>query len=72
MPKEALPTVVAYLPKVRASELLLKVNVDKQRIYPMDFHDACDEKGPTLTLALTADGRIFGAYSPISWISENV
>jgi hypothetical protein len=31
------------------------------------FHQLCDNKGPTITVALLKDGRYIGAYSPISW-----
>jgi hypothetical protein len=34
-----------------------------------DFHDACDRKGPTVTMALLRDGRRAAAYTPASWTS---
>jgi hypothetical protein len=36
-----------------------------------DFHNACDNKGPTLTIIHTTHGYTFGGYSPISWDSSN-
>eukprot|EP00043_Microstomoeca_roanoka_P020559 m.251052 g.251052 ORF g.251052 m.251052 type:complete len:4501 (+) comp17182_c0_seq1:360-13862(+) len=38
------------------------------------FHNLCDNKGPTITIAHTSSaggpsGRIFGGYSPVSWNS---
>jgi hypothetical protein len=31
------------------------------------FHQLCDNKGPTITIATLQTGGIIGAYSPISW-----
>ena len=70
--KEILPIVWSNLPKLRSSERIFEVNVDKEEITPMDFHDSWDDKGPTLILVKTSNNKIFGAYSPVSWISENV
>ena len=33
------------------------------------MHDLCDNKGPILILAMTADGHKFGAYSGQGWDS---
>jgi hypothetical protein len=35
------------------------------------FHQLCDNKGPTITVATLLDGRFIGAYSPISWGRSN-
>ena len=70
--KDIIPKIWSNLPKLRSSERIFMVNVDKEDISPMDFHDEWDEKGPTLTLIKTSNNRIYGAYSPVSWISENV
>jgi len=35
------------------------------------FHQLCDNKGPTITVATLLDGRFIGAYSPISWGRAN-
>ena len=32
-----------------------------------DFHNKCDDKGPTITLFKNDKGNIFGGYAPISW-----
>jgi len=32
-----------------------------------DFHDTCDNKGPTLTIVKTKDGYVLGGYSNTSW-----
>ena len=32
-----------------------------------DFHNKCDNKGPTLTLIETDKGKKFGGYTPINW-----
>jgi len=34
---------------------------------PATFQQLCSGKGPTITIATLVDGRIIGAYSPISW-----
>jgi hypothetical protein len=31
------------------------------------FHQLCNNKGPTITVATLQDGRFIGAYTPISW-----
>ena len=34
------------------------------------FHEKCDDKGPTLTIARNSlNGTIFGGFTPISWKS---
>ena len=35
------------------------------------FHKLCDNKGATITIATLQDGRIIGAYSPVSWGEKN-
>ena len=35
-----------------------------------DFHNKCDNKGPTICLYKSEKGYIFGGYSPISWTSS--
>ena len=32
-----------------------------------DFHDYCDNKGPTLTLIKTTKNKIFGGFTPLDW-----
>ena len=32
-----------------------------------DFHNKCDNKGPTICLYKNEKGNIFGGYAPISW-----
>ena len=34
---------------------------------PKNFHDLCDNKGPTITLFKNEKGNIFGGYASISW-----
>lgn len=34
------------------------------------FHEKCDEKGPTLTLVKSANGNLFGGYTDTSWSSR--
>jgi len=37
-----------------------------------DFHSSCDNKGSTITIIKTTDGRIIGGYSSTSWNSGGV
>ena len=37
---------------------------------PIEFHSKCDNKGPTLSIIRTNNGRICGGYTSISWTSE--
>jgi hypothetical protein len=32
-----------------------------------DFHEYCDNKGPTLTLIKTKKNQIFGGFTPLNW-----
>ena len=32
-----------------------------------DFHNYCDNKGPTLTIVQTTKNKIFGGYTPLNW-----
>ena len=36
-----------------------------------DFHNKCDNKGPTITLFENEKGNIFGGYASLSWASDN-
>jgi len=36
-----------------------------------NFHQKCDHQGPTVTIVLTTDGRIFGGYSDKAWSSSS-
>ena len=36
-----------------------------------EFHNKCDNQGPILILCQNEKGNIFGAYSSISWTSDN-
>ena len=38
----------------------------------VDFHSRCDNKGATLTLFKTDDGRVCGGYTAESWESNSV
>jgi hypothetical protein len=35
-----------------------------------DFHNSCDNKGPTLTLIQTTKNKIFGGFTPLNWRCE--
>ncbi len=32
-----------------------------------DFHNYCDNKGPTLTIVQTTKNKIFGGFTPLNW-----
>jgi len=53
--------------EVKQTEPLFRLRRDGAS--PEVFHKRCDNKGPTLTL-VNANGRVFGAYNPTSWVSE--
>ena len=36
-------------------------------MYSKNFHEKCDDKGPTITLFKNDKGNIFGGYLPVSW-----
>ena len=59
-----------------------KTNKDKinfEKIFTMslngssskDFHNYCDNKGPTLTLVKTTKNKIFGGFTPLNWDSTS-
>ena len=59
---------IVILPRIKSGILLYQTS--KDGVSPVTFHDKCDNKGPTLTIVKTGDNHIFGAFNPISWISE--
>ena len=50
-----------------ASNLLYKASRDGWSAAA--FHQRCDNKGATYTRAIINDGRVLGAYTPLSWSS---
>ena len=36
-----------------------------------DFHNYCDNKGPTLILVKTTQNNIFGGFTPLDWDNES-
>ena len=49
------------LPSVR----LYKASIDGWA--PKDFHDRCDNKGPTLVIMKSKVGKVFGGFSMVGW-----
>jgi len=49
-------------------ELLWKGNRDG--FYAGTFHSRCDRKGPTVTVILSNNDKIFGGYTSLSWESR--
>lgn len=37
-----------------------------------EFHSRCDNKGPTIVLIRGSDGKHYGGYTSVSWISDSV
>ena len=35
------------------------------------FHSSCDNKGPTIVLIRSSDGRYYGGYTSVSWMSDS-
>ena len=52
-----------------------KNQIEFQKIFDMningssskDFHNYCDNKGPTLTIIKTTKNKIFGGFTPLDW-----
>ena len=64
------PVAVAFvcsLVKGKSLQLLYRGSRDGWKY--RDFHDRCDNKGATLTLFKTDDGRVCGGYTSVSWES---
>jgi len=61
-------TISAWIPN-RRFKLLFKATVDG--FSPADFHQHCDNKGPTLTIMLTNKGYLCGGYSANPWDSTS-
>jgi len=41
----------------------MSINGDSSK----DFHNFCDNKGPTLTIIKTTKNKIFGGFTPLNW-----
>ena len=55
--------------KIKTWKLLYKATTNGWNA--RTFHNLCDNKGATITIATLQDGRYIGAYSPISWGKVN-
>jgi len=49
-------------------ELIFKMSENGTK--SSDFHEYCDNKGPTLTLVKTTKNKIFGGFTPLNWSLE--
>ena len=36
----------------------------------LDFHSSCDNRGPTIVLIRSSDGKSYGGYTSVSWVSN--
>ena len=50
-------------------ELIFKMSIHGYSSY--DFHENCDNMGPTLILIKTTKDRIFGGFTPLNWKEES-
>ena len=50
-------------------ELIFKMSINGNSAY--DFHEHCDDVGPTLILIKTTKDKIFGGFTPLNWKEEN-
>ena len=55
--------------KIKSSRLLYKATTNGWNA--LNFHQLCDNKGATISIATLNDGRFIGAYSPVSWGQVN-
>ena len=49
-------------------KLLFRASQDGDSI--QKFHEKCDNKGPTLTIIKSKNGKRFGGYNPVNWDSS--
>ena len=52
----------------KSLELIYRATRDGTK--PINFHNLCDNKGPTITLFKNEKGNIFGGYTSISWTNS--
>jgi len=50
-------------------ELVFKMSINGNSAY--DFHEHCDDVGPTLILIKTSKDKIFGGFTPLNWKEES-
>ena len=55
--------------KIKNVELLYRGTRDGDSA--KDFHEKCDNKGPTLTICKEKNGIIFGGYTETEWDNKN-
>ena len=51
----------------KEKEVTLLYRASRDGFSPETFHDKCDNQGPTLTVAESDTGKIFGGYTNLSW-----
>jgi len=49
----------------RMGDVLYTASIDGDSV--SDFHDACDDEGPTVVIVETTSGNVFGGYTDVSW-----
>ncbi|KEJ82636.1 NimA-related protein kinase 4 [Oxytricha trifallax] len=58
-----------YLPKWKQSQFRLLYQAQVHGFSPKQFHELCDNRGPTVTFYLSKQGKTFGIYAYKSWES---
>ena len=59
--------------------LIIKINFFKNLLFKSSkdgdllktLHEKCDNKGPTIIIIKSSNGKIFGGYNPLSWDESN-
>ena len=51
--------------KINKIELIFKMSIHGSN--SNDFHQLCDNQGPTLTLTKTINNKLFGGFNPLNW-----
>ncbi|KAF9995023.1 hypothetical protein BGZ65_009345, partial [Modicella reniformis] len=62
-----LPVQLCTKATISQPKLILQYRATRDGFDATNFHIACDQRGPTLTIVRTDNGMIFGGYNGSSW-----
>jgi len=62
--------LLTYLPKPNASNLKLLYRASRDGFGCKDFHNKCDNQGPTVTIVHSEKNHVFGGFTTQSWRSS--
>ena len=68
--KKEIELIYTILEWINPKRLELIYRGTRDGTKPENFHNLCDNKGPTVTLFKNEKGNIFGGYASISWTSN--